>query len=44
MVKLRAKRHRTSFGPFRINRTGLRVTSVTMSVLAWNVVLWERKR
>lgn len=44
-MRTRPRRRTTRIGPIRVNRTGLRINSVTANILPWTtVVLWERAR
>lgn len=42
-MKIRGKRKAHAAGPLRINRTGLRLTSVTLDLGLWRGVLWQAK-
>lgn len=43
-MRTRPKRRAYRLGPLRFNRTGLRLTSITLDLVFWNGVLWERRR
>lgn len=44
-MKIRARRRVTKLGPLHVNRTGLRVTSVTVALSPWHrLELWSRAR
>jgi hypothetical protein len=43
-MRIKPKRRTGRVGPLRINRSGLRITSVTIDLGLWSGVLWERKR
>lgn len=44
MARVRGRRRSTNLGLVRVNRVGLRVTSVTSSFLFWTVEWWKRGR
>lgn len=43
-MKIRGKRRAHRLGPLRFNRTGLRLTSITLDLWLWSGVIWERGR
>lgn len=43
-MKLKPKRRTHRAGWFRLNRVGLRPTSITVDLGLWSGVLWEAKR
>lgn len=43
-MKIFGKRHAHYLGPLRINRTGLRFTSVTVDLGMWRGVIWQAPR
>ncbi len=43
-MKLKPKRRTHHLGPIRMNRAGLRLTSITVDLGLWSGVLWQAKR
>jgi hypothetical protein len=43
-MRITGKRDSWNLWPFRVNWSGLRLTSVTLDLILWRGVLWERKR
>ena len=43
-MRIYGERHAHRFGPLRLNRTGLRFSSLTLDLGFWRAVLWQAPR
>lgn len=43
-MRIYGERHAHRLGPLRLNRSGLRFTSLTLDLGFWRAVLWQAKR